>query len=68
MNKDQANGALKSIGGKVQQSLGKVTGNKHQQAEGLKHQAAGKIQSAVGDTKAAIKDIANRDENKGNKK
>jgi uncharacterized protein YjbJ (UPF0337 family) len=57
MNKDQANGALKNIGGRVQQSIGKVTGNKQQQVEGLKNQAVGKAQAAVGDTKAAIKDI-----------
>lgn len=56
MNKDQANGALKNLGGKVQQEIGKVTGNKHQQVEGLKNQAVGKVQSAVGDTKAAVKD------------
>jgi uncharacterized protein YjbJ (UPF0337 family) len=56
MNKDQANGALKNLGGKAQQAVGKMTGNKHQQAEGIKNQAAGKVQTAVGDTKAAVKD------------
>lgn len=57
MNKDQANGALKNIGGKVQQNIGKLTGSKQQQVAGLKNQAIGKAQEAVGDTKAAIKDI-----------
>lgn len=67
MNKDQANGALKNIGGKVQQEIGKVTGNKHQQVEGLKNQIAGKAQVVIGDAKAAIKDVQ-KTSSKGMKK
>jgi uncharacterized protein YjbJ (UPF0337 family) len=57
MNKDQATGALKDIGGKIQEGVGKVIGSKEQQKDGLKHQVEGKIQSIIGDTKEGIKDI-----------
>ena len=55
MNKDQAAGAAKNIGGKVQQEIGKLVGSKQQQVEGIKHQIAGKMQETLGDVKAAVK-------------
>ena len=55
MNKDQAAGAAKKIGGKMQQEMGKLVGSKHQQVEGIKHQIAGKMQETIGDVKAAAK-------------
>lgn len=55
MNKDQAAGAAKKLGGKMQQEVGKLVGSKHQQAEGMKHQIAGKMQETIGDVKAAVK-------------
>ena len=55
MNKDQAAGAAKKIGGKVQQEVGKLVGSKQQQVEGIKHQIAGKMQETLGDVKAAVK-------------
>ena len=56
MNKDQVKGAVKGIGGKVQEEAGKLVGSEHQQTEGLKRQVAGKWQEAVGDFKKAVKD------------
>lgn len=55
MNKDQAAGAAKKIGGKMQQKMGKLVGSKHQQVEGIKNQIAGKMQETIGDVKAAAK-------------
>lgn len=57
MNKDQVKGAAKDIGGKIQEQVGKMTGNEHQQAEGLKNQVKGKIQEKVGDLKEAVADL-----------
>ncbi|MDO8301667.1 MAG: CsbD family protein [Sedimentisphaerales bacterium] len=54
MNKDQIKGKAKDIGGKVQEEVGKLVGNEHQQAEGLKNQVAGKLQEKVGDLKQTI--------------
>lgn len=55
MNKDQAAGAAKKIGGKMQEEVGKLVGNKHQQVEGMKNQIAGKMQETIGDVKEVIK-------------
>lgn len=56
-NKDQVKGELKDIGGKMQEEVGKLTGNKQQEAKGLKHQAEGKLQTKVGDAKEAMSDL-----------
>ncbi|MCC6070115.1 CsbD family protein [Massilia sp. GCM10020059] len=59
MNKDQVNGALKDIGGKIQEETGKLVGSKEQQAKGLANQVEGKTQEKVGDAKEVIKDSLN---------
>lgn len=59
MNKDQVNGALKDIGGKIQEETGKLVGSKEQQAKGLANQVEGKTQEKVGDAKEVIKDALN---------
>ena len=55
MNKDQAAGGAKKLGGKIQQEVGKLVGSTNQQVEGVKHQIAGKMQEAIGDIKASVK-------------
>lgn len=59
MNKDQVNGALKDLGGKIQEETGKLVGSKEQQAKGLANQVEGKTQEKVGDAKEVIKDALN---------
>ena len=59
MNKDQVNGALKDLGGKIQEEAGKLTGSQEQQAKGLMNQVEGKTQEKVGDAKEVIKDALN---------
>ncbi|MDO8176956.1 MAG: CsbD family protein [Undibacterium sp.] len=59
MNKDQATGAAKKLGGKMQEEMGKLVGSKHQQTEGIKHQIEGNVQETVGDIKAAVKKVKN---------
>jgi uncharacterized protein YjbJ (UPF0337 family) len=58
MNKDQAKGIGKDAAGKVQETVGKVTGNKTQEAKGLLKQAEGKVQETVGDVKEVLKDAS----------
>lgn len=60
MNKDQIKGAVKDATGKIQQEVGKVTGNTEQQAKGLEKQVEGKVQKGVGNVKEAVDD-ASRD-------
>ena len=56
MNKDQVKGDLKDLGGKIQEEVGKLTGNTKQQAKGLEKQVEGKTQHQVGNLKEAIED------------
>ena len=51
MNSDQAKGHMKDIGGKLRQKLGKLTGNRSEQAKGVANRAEGKVQKAAGDLK-----------------
>ena len=55
MNKNQVNGAVKDVAGKVQEEVGKLYGSKEQQVKGLNKQIAGKAEKALGDVKEAIK-------------
>jgi len=56
MNKDQVEGKLQDIGGKIQEEAGKLVGNKSQEAKGLKNQVEGKTQEKYGDVKDALND------------
>lgn len=64
MNEDQIKGKAKDIGGKVQEKVGQVVGNRQQQVEGLANQAEGKVQKQYGDLKEDAKDVI---DNKGNR-
>jgi uncharacterized protein YjbJ (UPF0337 family) len=55
-NKDQVEGTLRDIGGKIQEEAGKLVGSRDQEAEGLKNQAKGKLQKGIGDLKEVISD------------
>ena len=48
MDENRAEGAARNFGGKVQEGLGRVTGNARTQAEGLANQAAGAAQELYG--------------------
>lgn len=51
MNKDQVNGRAETLKGDLKEAAGKVVGNDRLKAEGQAEQAAGKVQSKVGDVK-----------------
>lgn len=56
MNKNQIQGVAKDIAGKIQETSGKLVGNKEQEAKGLLKQVEGKAEKALGDAKEVIKD------------
>lgn len=58
MNKNQVKGAVKDVGGKIQQGIGKVTGSAEQQARGIQKQVEGKLQRQVGNLQEAGKDAS----------
>ena len=55
MNKDQIEGKLKNIGGKIQEGVGDLIDSPEQEAKGLAKQGEGKVQEKVGDLKEAVK-------------
>ena len=56
MNKDQSQGVAKDIAGKVQETVGQVTGSREQQAKGVLKQVEGAGQKALGDAKEILED------------
>ena len=57
MNKDQVQGAVKGVIGKVQEEAGRLAGSKKQQIKGLSKQVKGNAQKNVGDFKEAVEDL-----------
>ena len=65
MNKDQVEGKLKDVAGRVERQAGEWTGNKNAEVRGAVKQVEGKAQNVWGEVKdvgkkAADKDKANR--------
>jgi uncharacterized protein YjbJ (UPF0337 family) len=53
MNKDQVKGTAKDIAGKVQRTVGEMTGSTSQQIKGGAKQVEGKLQKGAGDAEEA---------------
>ena len=49
MNKNQVQGSLRDIAGKIQEQAGKLTGNKRQEIKGIVNQALGEFQQTQDD-------------------
>ena len=60
INKDQVAGRAKEVGGKLQEKVGELTGNKTQEAKGIAKQVVGAGQAKVGDITQKIKDAHNK--------
>jgi uncharacterized protein YjbJ (UPF0337 family) len=56
VNKNQVDGAVKEVAGKVQKEVGKLVGSNQQQAQGVSKQISGKAEKAYGEAKEAVKD------------
>ena len=57
MDKDRAEGAAKTVSGKVKESVGKLSGDQKTVAEGQAEQKVGKVQNAIGGLKDTVRDI-----------
>jgi uncharacterized protein YjbJ (UPF0337 family) len=58
MNEDRVIGTAKNLGGKVQEGLGRATGDTKSQVEGVINQAAGAAQNFYGQAKESASDAA----------
>ncbi|MCQ8780820.1 CsbD family protein [Aurantimonas sp. CSK15Z-1] len=56
MDKNEMKGGLKEVGGNIKESVGRATGNRDMEAEGVVDQAEGKTQKNYGKVKDAVKD------------
>ena len=54
MNKNQVEGSVKDVTGKLQQKIGQATGNTNQRVKGVAKQIEGKVQKGVGDVEQAL--------------
>ena len=54
MNKDQKEGTIENVKGRVKEAAGIVTGNKDQESEGASQRAKGGVKKAFGDLKHGI--------------
>ncbi|ACC74727.1 CsbD family protein [Paraburkholderia phymatum] len=57
MNRDQLKGVAQQVRGKVNEVVGKATGNRRQQLKGDLQQATGTARKAYGDGKAKIRKL-----------
>ena len=60
MDKDRIAGGAHQINGTVKETVGKVRGDAKTQAEGAAEKAAGKVRTAVGGAKDAIRKTGKR--------
>jgi uncharacterized protein YjbJ (UPF0337 family) len=60
MNKDQVEGKLKDVAGRVERQAGEWTGSKEAEARGAAKQVEGKVQGAWGDVKDAGQKAADK--------
>ena len=62
MNKDQAQGKIDNIKGRVKEAAGSLTGDKKTQAEGTAERIKGAVQEKVGDIKHDAASAIEKDE------
>jgi uncharacterized protein YjbJ (UPF0337 family) len=55
MDKDRVAGSAKQAKGKIEQAVGRATGDAKLEADGKADKAAGKVQNAIGGLKDALK-------------
>ncbi len=58
MNKDQVQGKIKDVAGRVERQTGEWTGDKEKQVHGAAKQVEGKVQNSWGNVKEAGKKAA----------
>ena len=58
MDKDRIKGAAQKIKGSIEKTVGRLTGNKKLEAEGVVDNAVGSAREGIGKGKDAVRDIA----------
>ncbi|OXI31360.1 general stress protein CsbD [Burkholderia sp. AU16741] len=61
MDKNRVEGKLKQVKGSVKEAIGKVTGDRETEAEGLAEQRAGKLQEKAGEAADAVRNQTDTD-------
>lgn len=56
MDKEQIKGVAQTIKGKIEKTVGHLTGNKDVEVEGKIDEATGKVRQAIGKGKDAVRD------------
>jgi uncharacterized protein YjbJ (UPF0337 family) len=64
MDKDRIKGKVDDVAGRAKRQVGEWTGDKDAQADGAAQQVKGKVENAWGKTKDAVRDVADKAENK----
>ncbi len=64
MNKNQIEGEVKKVTGKIQQKVGEATGNTSQQVKGAGKRIEGRFQKNIGDIEQAVDDSVKKSRNK----
>lgn len=64
MNKNQIEGDVKKVTGKVQQKIGEATGNTNQQVKGAAKRIEGRFQKNIGDIEQAVDDSVKKSRTK----
>jgi uncharacterized protein YjbJ (UPF0337 family) len=60
MNKDQVRGTAEKVKGKVNEAIGRATGDRKQEVKGDVQQGAGEARKRAGDVKEAVKDTTRK--------
>ncbi|KQT10663.1 CsbD family protein [Ramlibacter sp. Leaf400] len=60
MNEEQVKGKIKEGVGEAQEHLGRVTGNREQEARGHAREQEGKVQKKVGDVEEAVDKVVRK--------
>lgn len=59
-DENDAKGGMKKMGGKVQEGLGKLTGDRSMETKGKMKQAEGSLQEGVGNAERNVDDMLDR--------
>ena len=60
MDEDRVKGALDQAKGAIKEGVGKMTGDKKMEAEGVADKASGKVQNTVGGVKDTARDAMSK--------
>lgn len=64
MDNDRVKGKVDDVAGRIKRQVGEWTGDSEAQTEGAAQQVKGKVQNAWGNVKDAVRDTANKADDK----